>query len=495
MIRPDPLNWFSHEKTAAEAPLPEGIEEPYQIPREVSRTSLDPGERALAGILSVAGSISAKALPFIGQTVGRHVINKSTIPWNGAPIQGVGSIQEAKDALFGRDPRVPVERSNRVLGLFDIKQSHPPLQPQEVLENMEKFTKLDELDNVVDSFIGKHGLKEKGVRMNFQRGPLTGQGGGSYNPATKEVYLPHLGQEAVLHELGHAADYSTRVGRVRAYAEPAIQRGVLMALPIALAAGDRIKEMIPGTIDDKTISFMQDHAPGIMAATLAATTLYPEAKASITAIRHIRDLERLGRQPVGATMKAVKRLTPLFGSYLLGAVPAVVGMALARKYMNQAREEKKELQFEAARQFEKAGSPLGFMSGIRQVGDVASQLASGTADLLRQPHTLRRMGAAAKEVGTSPEFIRGALGAAVPATLGALYMYGTPGGEELRSKLHPETQRKILKHRGVDIGPVAGTDDKWRGDHPLRFAGLVAMGAALSGGILSKFISDLTRTL
>jgi hypothetical protein len=489
------LDWFTHEKVA-ETPDPlKDVGSRYQIPREIDPESIDPGERALAGILSVAGSVSAKATPLVGRMIGRGVLGRSAEDWFGPPIQGVSSLKDAQGVMFDRLDR-PAKIQNRVLGLFDIDQTHPRAQTREYADKINRqFEHLDDLRDTVDGFINKHDLPGKGVRINLQKGPVSGLGGGSYHIPTKEVYLPHLGTEVALHELGHAADYSTRVGKVRGIVEPILSKGVLTALPIALAAGDHIKEMIPGTVDDKAIGFMQDHAPEIMAATLAATSLYPEAKASITAIRHIRDLERLGQQPVGATVRAVKRLTPLFGSYLLGAVPAVVGMVLARKYMNEARDEKRELQDGALREFQKLEKSAGVVSGLRAIGDVGSQIGRGAIDLMRQPHTLRRIGQSAKDVGTSPEFIHGALGAAVPATLGALYMYGTPGGEEVRSRLHPETRDRLLKHRPANIGLAAKTDEQWRSEHPMRFAGLVAMGAALSGGIMSRFLHDLTRVL
>jgi len=498
MIRPDPLDWFSHEKVGGDNVSDfHGADEPYRVPLEVSTSAMDPGERALAGMLAVGGSLAAKAAPLAGSLVALHLLDKNSLPWSGPPIRGVKSVDAALDRLAARHPGRPVTSKGRVLGLFDIKQKHPKMDLESFAEGLEKYQTLDHLHQTVDSFITKHDLAGKGVRLNFQRGPLSGMGGGSYSPATKEVYLPSLSKELALHELGHARDYSTRMGRFRAYADPVLQRGVLTALPIALAAGDHIKEMIPGTVDDKAISFMQDHAPAIMAATLTATTLYPEAKASIFAIRHIRDLERAGKEAPGATMKAFKRLAPGFGSYLLGAIPAVVGMSLAKKYMNQARAEKRSLQEDVGMHFgqlEKSAAG-GFFAEMRQVGDVAKQLAGGTRDLMTHPHTLRRLGRAAKEVGGSPEFLRGALMAAVPATLGALYIYGTPGGKEVSNRLHPDVQPMLTGLKGSVTALASHKNEEWRRAHPFRFAGLVAAGAALSGGIMSRFFSDLTRVL
>lgn len=488
MLRPDPLDWFTHEKIAEDSPSFSPSDR-YQIPEKVDPKALDPGERAIAGMLSSAASISSKVLPMIGSAAAHLTLANISDKWEGAPLQDLGSFREGASRMLSNIDSPSVQKGN-ILGLIDIKREHPKLLDLENLEMGETYAKqharLQELSDVADSFIDKHQLREKGVRINLQRGPLSGSGGGSYHLDTKRVYLPSLSNEVALHELGHAADYNTRIGRFRGIAESALSNGVHIALPIALAAGDRIKEMIPGTVDDKAISFMQDHAPGIMAATLTATTLYPEAKASISAIRHIRDLERAGRQPVGATMKAVKRLSPMFGSYLLGAVPAVIGMALARKYMNQAREEKAELH--RGIEIEKVGSML---RGLRDVVEVGRQVGRGSIDLIRKPDTLRRIGRAAKDVGTSPEFVYGALGTAVPATLGALYMYGTRGGEEMRGRLSPKARDTMLRHGG----PVTSADDEWRSGHPLRFAGLVGLGAALSGGIMSRFLSDLTRVL
>ena len=64
-----------------------------------------------------------------------------------------------------------------------------------------------------------------------------------------------------------AVNWSEYVERLRCRADE-VERAVS-----AMIAGDRIKEMIPGTIDDRAIEFMQNHAPEIMGATLAATQL------------------------------------------------------------------------------------------------------------------------------------------------------------------------------------------------------------------------------
>jgi hypothetical protein len=351
--------------------------------------------------------------------------------------------------------------------------------------------KLDEMQHVVDSFIDKKNLRQKGVRISMTPGPISGLGGGRYEIPTKRVYLPRVGKELALHELGHAADYTSgTVGKIRGWGENALRKGVLISLPIALAAGDQIKEMIPGTIDDRAIEFMQNHAPEIMGATLAATTLIPEAKASFMAVKHIKEVEGSA-----AATKAIKKFLPLWGTHLLGAIPAVVGMALARKYMRSAREDKDEVQAEIAKLEKTSSMVRGFVEGSKDIGHVAKQLGIGTANLFKEPGTLRRLGRAAKETGQSPQFLWGAVGAAVPATLGALYMYGTPGGKIIRERMHPESRDIILGQKRNPAAMATQHNEAWRERHPAMFAGLVAAGAALSGGILSKFLHDITRVL
>lgn len=506
----DPLGLFADEHAATQATTsaPAGLD-PHRIPKAPSPSSIDPGERALAGIAAGAGSTAAVAVPFLGRVLAQPILEAGSVPWSMPGVQDAGSFREIQESI--RSPLRP-PATTKPLGLFNVSaRRHPAeLASQRVLagarlselqrELLEKVqlssTKLDELQNVVDSFIDKHNLRQKGVRISASPGPLTALGGGRYEIPTKRVHLPRMGKELALHELGHAADYTSgRLGKIRGWSEEALKKGVMVALPIALAAGDEIKEMIPGTIDDRAIEFMQNHAPEIMGATLAATTLVPEAAASFKAVKHIKEVEG-----AAAARAAMKKFVPLWGTHLLGVIPAVVGMALARKYMRHARADKaevnREIQGELAKLEKTSSMVRDFVEGARDIGHVGRQLGRGTVNLFKEPGTMRRLSNAAKTTGQSPEFLWGAVGAAVPATLGALYMYGTPGGKVIRERMHPESRDIILGHTKKNIGAAAvRQDDAWRERHPAMFAGLVAAGAALSGGIISKFIHDITRVL
>lgn len=445
---------------------------------------MDPGERALAGLMAAGGSIAAKVVPWVIKSGLNSLATKETVPWHNAVAssgaKSIGDVmQEAKSP------------ASKLLGLFNLtSRERMPHGAADVEKAFAGPHKLQEIQNVVDSFIDHHHLAERGVRLNFTRGPLGSSLGPRYHIPTKNVFFPSVGKETVLHELGHAADYTgSAIGKVRSIAEPLLRKGALVALPIALVAGDRIKQMMPGTVDDKAISFMQDHAPAIMGATLAATELYPEAKASFLAVHHIAKTEGSA-----AARAALKKLVPAWGTYLLGAIPAVVGMSLARKYMRQAREEKHQ---KTAGTFGDLGREIWHSAAdtALDIGHVGKQIGHQAVQMIQEPAFGKRILHAAKEVGTSPEFVHAALASAIPATMSAMYLYGTESGKHIRDRIHPDSMHGFLNESGKKIPIAHRAHESWREQHPARFAGLVAAGAALSSGILAKFFSDLQKVL
>lgn len=496
----DPLSAFLHEKVAAEVPSTAESVRPFT--KDPDPESHDPGERAFAALMaSSGGALVSKIVPMLGNMGLRTLASHDDVsyPRSLMPANSVRTIDEAFD--------VAAPPKSKLMGLWDVtsrrSEARGPFVPLELTggQRVSKndalaAIKLQEIQGVVDSFINKHDLTRKGVRLNMHQGPLSFVSGNRYDHLTKQVFLPDISKEQVLHELGHAADSTgSRLGKIRNLAAPVIQRGVTVALPLALIAGDAIKEKIPGTIDDRAISFMQDHAPEIMGATLAATQLYPEAKASYLAYKHIAQTE--GRE---AARAALKKFIPMWGTYLLGAVPAVVGMALARKYMRQAREEREgnDSVKVAGLLGEVAGYAKNIGHGALEAGKdvlhVGKAVGQQTLSMLKEPGLASRVGRAAKEVGASPEFVYGALSTAMPAALGSLYLYGTESGKMLRERIDPDHHDTFATVQGR--APVAlKASEEWREQHPARFAGLVAAGAALSGGIIAKFLSDLQRVL
>lgn len=493
MARPDPLSVFRTAKTTNEFATSTSTSLPPAAAS--SPSSLDPGERAIASLVAVGAAPIARRLAILGGSFALEgIADKGSVPWHNAlQVRNAPTLAAARAA----------ESPSKLMGLFDVAARIREVKDvDDHADMMRAAKKIPEIQKVVDSFIDKHQLADKGVRMNFHNSVLGG--GNFYNPMTKEVFLKDIGKEKVLHELGHAADFTgSRLGKLRSRLGPILERGAYAALPIALIAGDRIKEMLPGTVDDKAISFMQDHAPAIMGATLAATQLYPEAKASALALSHIAKTEG-----PAAARAAAKKLGPAWATYLLGVIPPIVGMALARKYMRQARTEANE-----RGDIEKTSGAVRDLAGMvgSHIGDawqdlrhVGKQIGSQSADLVGNPGIARKIINAAKVVGTSPDFVTGALTTAVPATLGALYLYGTSAGKEIRDRIHPDDRDKYLSGRhNYELinslpSPVPGASlvkERWREDHPLRFAGIVGLGSALAGGIMMKLFTDLRRVV
>ena len=458
-MRSDPLSFFAVGKIAADSAA--------DVREQLPRVGLDPGERALAG-LAAQSSLYAFALPWAGGEVLKHFGNKGSVPW--------GDVQPFKGVPSSGPPVTVSNNEGRFLGLFDIT-GRPKEPAAEELKAVQH--KLHEISGVVESFFQKHELGPRGVTLNFRSGPLTSAFGPHYDLDAKKVFLPRVSKELALHELGHAADYTgSTLGKIRAIGEPIVRRAAMTALPIALIAGDEIAKALPGTVDDRAIRFMQDHAPSIMAATLAATTLYPEAKASMLAWKHIREVEG-----GAAAAESLKKLAPLWGSYLIKAIPPVVGMALARKYMREARERNEKT---ASR----VGEALGPLKDkALDLAHVARQLGRGVVELAKDPQASRRIARAAREVGTSPEMVNGVLTSAIPAAAGALYLYGTEPGKVLREQIgkvgrSPNEVFKTLPH-----------DEVWRERNPAVFAGLVGLGTAMSAGVLQKMIKDVQGVL
>lgn len=500
----DLLELFASEKTAADS---------YEPVETENLKPLDPGERALAG-LAFGSSIYAAALPWIGGEVLKFFAEKGSHPWGTVSVQGAKSIDDAlglagvndqvmpffKNVGAGQNAKITAEdmanaisshtdaggSKARVLGALDVvsrKRAHNPLKRGlSVLEMLN-------IKNVVDSFIDKNKLADKGVTLNFRSGPISGVGP-HYDIPQKKVFLPRVSKEIALHELGHAADYTGgAIGKIRGIAEPVLKSAVYAAIPIALAAGDHIKKHIPGTVDDKAIAYMQDHAPEIVAATIAATDLYPEAKASIAALRHIKDVEG-----AAAMRQAARKLIPAWSTYALAAIPAMIGLSLARKYMRETR----DLNAKQEKTAEFIGSTINdifsdLQENIHDVWHVAKQIGSGTVDSIQRPERFKRILQSAKAVGTSPTFIHGALVSAIPATLGALYIYGRPGGEVMRANISRDPNSHTPK-RFIDVIGTREAED-WRSRNPLKFAGIVGAGAALSGGVLARLFSDLKEVL
>lgn len=446
---------------------------------EKANPELDPGEQAALAYNSMAKGL-ALAVPFAALPLVYKGMSGTT-PWTGTALRGMQYVSDAPGNRPGpqgtESPFLKKTDKHSVLGLFDLEAK--PKVPSLIRQDM---SELGAMADTVDSFVEKYHLPEKGVTMDFRYSPWAAVRGASYDPLSKVVTMPRASKEILLHELGHAADFTSRAGAAR------VLRGTLPSLlldgiiPAAYFVGDEIKKAIPGSIDDKVIEFTQKHGPALAMLALATKTLYPEGKASYLAIKHIHDVEG-----VAAAKKAAAKLIPLFGTYALATLPVIAGFSLAKKYYYETH----------TKQEKKAGAGIDFMRGASQsivdigskFADVGTQMWRGLGELTRTPDPVHKLFEAGKSVVHSPQFKSGAVYSALPAAVAAYASYGHPGGKAQRAKVSARRDRM-----GKTESRSAGFE-AWREANPAKWAGLVGLGAGITGGLMTKLLHDVGQVV
>ncbi len=140
-------------------------------------------------------------------------------------------------------------------GVLDFTHILDNLRGEEVskkLNSKEKKSLLNEIGDLGESFSKKHKLRESGIKFNINaKGKLSDY----YNPIKNTVNMSTMSPAVALHEMGHAADYRGNLLKTIGRHLPAALAAT--GVPLALAYGDEIKEKIPGSVDDKVISFIQ----------------------------------------------------------------------------------------------------------------------------------------------------------------------------------------------------------------------------------------------
>ncbi len=332
--------------------------------------------------------------------------------------------------------------------------------------------------------LDKYKLPEKGVTLSFRSTPLTSIRGPRYLPSTKEIILPEIGKETILHEIGHAAHMTKPGAGAFNLLRKILSTGANHAVPMALVAGDEMKKLFPGKVDDKVIDFVQQNAPAIIASTYAAAEVYPEVQATTRAVSHVYKTE--GAAAAKSLFK--KLLPPLMGS-ALPIIPAVVGMGLAKKWHRETKEKREKLE----EMISKEAGVWGDIKTIsRMLGDhtsnLVSQVGQQTAKLLKSPgdEAMKRLYESGKNVVGSREFASGAAIAGIPSALFAYASYNNP-----YARTYIEKQRKLGKgsHKSEIKYHQARQKDN------LMAPAVIGITAALSGGFLKKLFSDIQRVL
>ena len=306
-------------------------------------------------------------------------------------------------------------------------------------------------------------LEEKGLKGKVQVNLTGGLGKNYYNPISKSVNIGTAAPSVALHEIGHAADYKNSLTKTVARKLP--HMAAMVAVPASFGYGDYIKEKIPGSTDDKVIDFIKEHPYATTLAGYGSSTLYPEGKASFLAWQHMKKHRDLAY----ANKAVLRELAPAFGTYALGALPALA-VAGAAKFLYDVSK-KKPLK-------KKASAAGNFYKTV-------------TTDPVKKERFLR--------------------GFATGAALGGLglggyvgYRVGGEGG-----KLMSEVDRSIAEER-IGRDPLLNKETKnkfiergrkstkWQEEHPMATAAIAGGVGALGLGTLLGYLHhnmDLLKKL
>lgn len=457
---------------------------------------IDPGEAAAAGIAIAGSKLSRTVVPFLGSMAASKLRPKPHIyaatPWYGIPRLQDSALFDLMNGDHVADESM--KQTHKLLNMFDIglKPKGPLVRTADGLKNIplvdiDGAVKLDSISKSVDSMVDSYGLREKGLKFDVGGGPVTRLRGPSYSPSTNRISLPWINEDFALHEVGHAAHLRTPAAKAINTARRMIRAGTNIAIPMAYIAGDEIKKMFPGEIDDKIVDFVQENAPSLLAATWAASDVYPEVQATTRAINHV--LKTKGAEAAKSTLKA---LLPDLASRVIPIIPAVVGISLAKKYYFNAKKKEQE---------KTAGisdTAKGLWGAAREIGSelggIGSQVSYQAGELVNKPFKefARSMWDAGVANIKSPEFVQGAVMAGVPTAALAYVYHNTHHGKKYRERSHDIRTRLGMTPKVVSDMERLKESQK---NDSATWPAIAGIGAALSGGFLAKMYADLYRVL
>jgi len=453
---------------------------------------IDPGEAAAAG-MAMASSTLAKALP---PAFGILDLGPVKHEWTGTPSYDIKQTGEIFEGM------AEDRRNKKLLNLFDIRlpsRGEAFMTPKGLIEKPRLVN--EELDNLtdiyksVDGMLNKYKLPEKGVKMDIGGGSIQSIFGPRYNIIDKKIQLPWMGKEFALHEIGHAAHFAEKGAKASATIRNLIHKSAFVGIPMAYVAGDEIKKMFPGKVDDKAVDFVQKHAPAIAAATWTAAQIYPEVQATARAVNYVRKTEGNA-----AAKQALKKLIAPLMSYVIPVIPAVVGLSFAKKYYFDAKKKNDGLKKKAG-----VGSYLSetlnptwehiIRPVISDLAFNAGYLSHQVNDLISQPigAVSRRLWDAGIKTVKSPEFVSGAIHAGIPTAAITYVYHNTPHGKAYLKRYH-DIHRKNSDSVGRAKEDYEHAITEKKNDN-VTLPVVAGVAAAISGGFLSKLLMDIGRVL
>lgn len=512
---PPEVNSFFVTKLAKSAKPVKSGDDPDKV--------IDPGEASAAGLAFASNPTAQRMIPFAG-ALALDTIMPERLKIYGAPLYGVKTIGGLEKQLLNQSSKNVID--NAVLEVNKRARGMPQAErvfveslaknyeaPKRSLLNLFKIQpytgkglalgpakavfELDKAQEVVDSMIKRYDLTRKGVTMDIAGGSVSRLTGPSYDPLKKKVRLPWTNEPYILHELGHAA-HLTKPGATSLHAARKLIAGAAgIAVPMAYIAGNEIKKMFPGKIDDKVIDFVQQNAPSIIAATYAAAEMYPEVQATTRAVHHVHKTQ--GR---AAAVKSLKALMPAMASYVLPIIPAMIGVSLAKKWYFEAQGKEGNQEKDAGILRDVGGfirdTAVDLANNTRLIGadlgTIAGQVGPQAAEILKHPNEVvaKTLWDATIKNVKSPEFAAGAVMAGLPAAAMAYTYHNTQRGKVFRERL-----REVKVNTGHISKPEADLQrlSEVSKHDSFTFPAIVGITAAISGGALSKIYRDMLRVL
>jgi hypothetical protein len=325
---------------------------------------------------------------------------------------------------------------------LDIKNLTNQIDAGELRSNgffhsQEEIEAMREIADLGESFMEKHKLRpDLTINLGHHGSKLRDY----YNPIKHSVNLETLSPSVALHEMGHAADYKGSIPKTVLRHLPQILAAT--AVPAALTYGDYIKKKLPGSTDDKIIDALQKHPIAAGLTGYGIATLYPEAKASILALSHIKDMKGSER----AMSEFTKSLGPAYGTYLAGALPIIAGYGIASA-VHKAHQKKVRKREEHKKVAKISPNMKAFLAGAIPVG-----LSVGGA---------------------------------------TYYTYGTKGGKAMRDITDMQRKEKLEGEYGKAVGSKI---DKWsdKTDETYeKHPGVVATGFGAGVGTLAGLLTAM----
>lgn len=196
--------------------------------------------------------------------------------------------------------------------------------------NINQLKRMD--PELIDSFIKKHNLTEKGIRIAINpsqiKTPISG-----YDPKGKRVFLETTSPGIALHELSHAKDFS-KLPMLKTKALGITKKLTAAAIPLSIILGDRARGHV-GEKTEKVIDFIQEHPVATTMAGYTLPTVIPEVAATTRAISHIKDI-RGKEKAFEAFSKHLK--VPMI-NYATAGIPLMIAGLVAKKILEKQRED------------------------------------------------------------------------------------------------------------------------------------------------------------